>query len=79
MAKTPEAWKARFIKVVTSTSNPDAWNYTRMRLDDAVTCFNALGLSDYQLIVKDAVARDKVGKTMRVKKVPGCYFRVERK
>ena len=76
--KTKEAWKARFISVVTSVSNPDNWNYTRMPLNDAVTCFNDLGLLGYQIVAKDAVYREKVGKTMRKGKAPGCYFRIVR-
>ena len=73
-----EAWKLRFINVATTAANPEIWYYTRMCLDDAVTCFNDLGLQGYQIIIKDAVWREKVGKTMRKGKSPGSYYRIVR-
>ena len=68
----------RFLRVVTSVADGDKWHYSRMSLELAQKRFNELGLVGYQLIVKAAVSRDKVGLGMRTNKQPGIYFRVER-
>ena len=71
-------WMARFTNVAMTATNSGEWHYTRLTLESAVTCFNDLGLQGYQLVAKEAIWREQVGRYVKTGKHPGIYFRVVR-
>ena len=81
MAKRPThaEWIRRFKHVARNATDDGIWRYTRLELSEAVAAFNSLGLRWHRLEAKAATTKEQVGRGVKTKVIPGCYFKVVEK